>query len=164
MRIACVGIVGKKNEPLALRVYRDGVALDALDTKIESEQDSHLLRFHYLVYCSLDVVDERHKPPGATGMPTTSKISMYLGFLCPVEEFHLYGYVTNTHIKIIVAVEEQVGTGTAQPELQNFCKQVHGLFVDALMNPFEPLTGPIGSPAFRGKLDKLVETFNLRAQ
>ena len=73
MRIACVGIVGKKNEPLALRVYRDGVALDALDTKIESEQDSHLLRFHYLVYYSLDVVDERHKPPGATGMPTTER-------------------------------------------------------------------------------------------
>ena len=25
---------------------------------------------------------------------------MYLGYLCPIEEFHLYGYVSNTHIKV----------------------------------------------------------------
>jgi hypothetical protein len=162
MRIACVGLVGKANEPLALRVYRDGVALDALDTTIENDQDSPLLRFHYLIYCSLDIVDERHKQPGQTGVPTTNKISMYLGYLCPIEEFHLYGYVTNTHIKIVVAVEEQVGTGTAQPELQTFCKQVHGLYTNQLLNSFAELSEPISSPRFQQGLDDLVGSFNAR--
>ena len=164
MRIACVGLVGMGNEPLSLRVYRDGVALDALDATIERGQDSSpLLRFHYLIYCSLDIVDERHKQPGQTGVPITNKISMYLGYLCPIEEFHLYGYVTNTHIKIIVAVEEQVGTGTAQPELQTFCKQAHSLYANQLLNSFARLGEPISSPRFEQGVDDLVSTFNDRA-
>ena len=55
---------------------------------------------------------------------------MYLGYLCPIEEFHLYGYVSNTHIKYIVALEEREGGNTAQPELQNLCKQMHHLYVN----------------------------------
>jgi hypothetical protein len=53
---------------------------------------------------------------------------MYLGYLCPLEEFHLYGFVTNTHAKIVLVVEGVAGTGTHQPELQALCKQAHHLF------------------------------------
>lgn len=45
-------------------------------------------------------VDERHKQPGMNVAPTSTKTNMYLGYLCPFEEFHVYGYVTNTHIKV----------------------------------------------------------------
>ena len=71
---------------------------------------------------------------------------MYLGYLCPLEEFHLYGYVSNTHLKIIVAVEEQAGATTAQPELQALCKQCHQIYANQVrsvtcMFHRAPLTG-----------------------
>jgi hypothetical protein len=58
------------------------------------------------------MVDERHKQPGSNVNPTTAKTNMYLGYLCPFEEFHVYGYVTNTHIKVGV-----FGTGLYSVEL-----------------------------------------------
>ena len=127
-----------------------------------------MLRFHFLMHSALDLVEERHVKPRTDQNPkaaagNSTKVSMYLGYLCPIEEFHLYGYVTNTHIKIIVAVEEQVGTGTAQPELQTFCKQAHSLYANQLLNSFARLGEPISSPRFEQGVDDLVSTFNDRA-
>mmetsp|Transcript_78393 Transcript_78393/g.153390 ORF Transcript_78393/g.153390 Transcript_78393/m.153390 type:complete len:110 (+) Transcript_78393:112-441(+) len=105
MHIACIGVVGKQGEPLVLRVYQDGLAMDALDTVVDSEKDGVILRYHHIVHCSLDLIDERHRQPGTYGATGGSavagpKVSMYLGYLSPIEEFHLYGYVTNTHVKV----------------------------------------------------------------
>jgi hypothetical protein len=57
MHIACIGVVGKHGEPLLLRVFKDGLAIDALDTVVDSEKDSVLLRYHYIVHSSLDLVN-----------------------------------------------------------------------------------------------------------
>jgi len=56
MHIACIGVVGKQGEPLVLRVYQDGLAMDALDTVVDSEKDGVILRYHHIVHCSLDLV------------------------------------------------------------------------------------------------------------
>ena len=74
MRVACVGIVGKDNDPLVLRVFRDGLALDALDLQADGEKDGALLRYHYAVHSSLDIVEERHKQPGQNTAPTTPNV------------------------------------------------------------------------------------------
>ena len=74
MRIACVGFVGKDNEPLVVRVYKDGLALDALDTLADGEKDGALLRYHYLVYCALDIIEERHKQPGQSTVLATPQV------------------------------------------------------------------------------------------
>jgi len=51
-------------------------------------------------------VEERHKQPGQVAplanppAQASSPLTMYLGYLCPVEEFHVYGYATSTHVKV----------------------------------------------------------------
>jgi len=63
---------------------------------------------------------------------------MYLGYLCPLEEFHMYGFVTNTHTKVVLVVEGVGGSGTAQPELQVLCKQAHHLYANQVRYPRTP--------------------------
>mmetsp|Transcript_28786 Transcript_28786/g.64329 ORF Transcript_28786/g.64329 Transcript_28786/m.64329 type:complete len:166 (+) Transcript_28786:166-663(+) len=162
MRIGCVAFVGRDNDPLALRVFtQDGIAIDALDIIDDSPSSSQLIRYHFLTYCSLDMVDERHKQPGQTWSAPPKK-SMYLGYLCPQEEFHMYAYVTNTYTKIIVALEE---AESSPPELQTFCEQAHHLFVNQLQNPFRKVHPGwrVTSPRFSEELDKLVTIFNRKS-
>ena len=37
---------------------------------------------------------------------------MWVGFLCLVDEYRFYGYITNTNVKIIVAVEDDLLPGS----------------------------------------------------
>eukprot|EP01111_Echinosteliopsis_oligospora_P005827 TRINITY_DN1952_c0_g1_i2.p1 TRINITY_DN1952_c0_g1~~TRINITY_DN1952_c0_g1_i2.p1 ORF type:complete len:116 (-),score=14.69 TRINITY_DN1952_c0_g1_i2:191-538(-) len=82
MRIVCVAVVGKSNNPLYIKSFET--------------QDT--MKFHYIVHSSLDVVDERTKK---TSQGTAE---MYLGLLCPTEDYKVYGYITNTKIKLIVVM------------------------------------------------------------
>ena len=54
------------------------------------------------MHSALDIVEERHREPSQAGAggSKSQQVTMYLGYLCPIEEFHLYGYVSNTHIKV----------------------------------------------------------------
>lgn len=158
MPISAVGLVGKVNEPLALRIFpKDKASVDALNIPMESSTD--LLRFHYLVFSALDVIDEKQSAPSA------SRVSMYLGYLMPSEEYHVFGFISNTLIKIVVVVEEQLGImGTAQPELQTLCRSVHQLFANHLQDPFSHIGCRIKSPRFNEELDKIVRAYNTRNQ
>ena len=31
---------------------------------------------------------------------------MWIGFICPIDEYRMYGYITNTNVKMIVSVED----------------------------------------------------------
>ena len=73
-------------------------------------------------------------------------------------------------VQIIIAVEEQHGAGTAQPELQTLCKQAHQLYANQLLNPFTSLPSSLKgvaserviSPRFASELDRLANSFNTR--
>lgn len=57
MRIACVSVVGLDFDPLLVRVYNDGLALDAMDVvDADRPEASVLLRYHHIVYSALDLV------------------------------------------------------------------------------------------------------------
>lgn len=91
-----------------------------------------------------------------------TQVSMYLGYLCSIEEFNVYGYVNNTHTKFIVAVKQREDSNTTQPELPSFCKSIHRLYVNQMQNPFALLDKPIRSENFEAKVDKIVSQFNSR--
>lgn len=160
--LAALAVIGKNNEPLFLRIYQEDFCIDGLDVNPERDDYSQLLRYHYLFHCSLDLVEERHRKPGAGMNNSSTKVSMYLGYLCSIEEFNVYGYVNNTHTKFIVAVKQREESNTTQPELPNFCKQIHGLYVNQVQNPFALLDKPIRSMMFKTKVDQLVKQFNNR--
>ncbi|CAI5487580.1 unnamed protein product [Closterium sp. Naga37s-1] len=125
--IVCVGIVGQANNPLYLQSF-----LEADDP----------LKFHFIVHCSLDVIDERVSTPRRGGANEP-----YLGLLYPTEDYRVYGYVSNTQIKFIIVVD---GLDLRESDIRNFFKRLHSAYVDATSNPFHlsVAAAPPTSPQF----------------
>ncbi|ETV97869.1 hypothetical protein H310_09195 [Aphanomyces invadans] len=130
--IACVAIVGANNNPLFVRAY--------------CEDDD--LSFHYIAHIALDIVEERVK---------LSKDDMYLGFLGPVEDFRVYGYVTNTLVKLIAVVQD---APLKDSDMRAFFADVHKLYVNAMSNPFAILGERITSAKFESHVKSLVLQHN----
>lgn len=132
MLTATVSVIGKKNEPLYMRMF-------------EEEKETY---FQSLVYCSLDVLDECVERK-------TQQQDMYLGFLCPIDEWQMYGYMTNTHIKFVAVVSDRHRLQDAQ--LRDFFVKVHAAYVDYIFNCFAPLdTDKITSKRFDAAIEKHV--------
>ena len=60
---------------------------------------------------------------------------MYLGLLYPTEEFRVYGYVTNSRVKIVLVLDAG-GGALKDPELRNVFRKLHAAYIDVVANPF----------------------------
>jgi hypothetical protein len=87
--IICVAIVGLQNNPLYIQSFTDG---------------DDALKLHYIVHCSLDVIDERVNNPKKIGSTLNET---YLGLLYPSENYKVYGYLTNTKVKFILVTTDE---------------------------------------------------------
>ncbi|KDO30106.1 hypothetical protein SPRG_05298 [Saprolegnia parasitica CBS 223.65] len=130
--ICCVAIVGANNNPLFVRSF--------------DEDDD--LSFHYIVHISLDIIEEKVK---------ISKDDMYLGFLGPVEDFRVYGYVTNTLVKLVVVVQD---APIKESEMRVLFAELHKLYVNAMSNPFAIIGERITSEKFESKVYNLILQHN----
>ncbi|OQR83887.1 trafficking protein particle complex subunit 2-like protein [Achlya hypogyna] len=130
--ICCVAIVGANNNPLFVRSF--------------DEDDD--LSFHYIVHISLDIIEEKVK---------MSKDDMYLGFLGPVEDFRVYGYVTNTLVKLVVVVQD---APIKESEMRVLFTELHKLYVNAMSNPFAIIGERITSEKFEHKVYNLILQHN----
>jgi len=140
MKIVCTAVVGKANNPLYIRSF---------DPLIET------LKFHYIVHTSLDVVEEKDSMLSSP-QPGKTKPSgdMYLGLLCPTEDYKVYGYITNTKNKLVVIVDDY---DVKEHDIKAFFKSYHGIFADAVCNPFYTPDEKITSRKFDKEIVKLVK-------
>ena len=60
---------------------------------------------------------------------------MYLGLLYPTEEFRVYGYVTNSRVKIVLVLDAG-GGALKDPELRNVFRKLHAAYINVVANPF----------------------------
>ncbi|KAJ8608487.1 hypothetical protein CTAYLR_005725 [Chrysophaeum taylorii] len=133
---ATVAVIGKKNEPLYLRLF--------------DEYQTKELYFQSLVFVSLDVIDECVERKAM-------QQDMYLGFLCPIDEYQIYGYMTNSMIKFVVVLADV--HRLQDFELRDFFQKVHAAYVEYLLNPFAPLDGDkIKSARFDAAIERHVAT------
>eukprot|EP00752_Nemacystus_decipiens_P007654 g6842.t1 len=147
--IVCIAIIGRQNEPLFLRTYTDAEG--------EEEEDANL-RLHNIVHSSLDVVGERKVGrKGATGAADVST-DMFLGHLCPIDEYRVYGYMTSTRLKLLAVLEDV--NDIREPELKRVFSTVHNVYVNYLRNPFSPLGKPVDSARFRLAVDRQINDYN----
>ena len=122
----CVAIIGKENDPLYIRTWLENVNVSApLPGQIAAEPS---LKFHYHVHTSLDVIEEKvnpnrraaaaaaaaalHSTPAAAqsgGGSSGGSGELYLGQLFSVEEYKVFGYITNTKIKLVAVIHETAG-------------------------------------------------------
>lgn len=133
MKICCVAVVGATNNPLYLKTF---------------EQPADVLKFHFIVHTSLDVVEER-----ASSSAAKKSLDLYLGFLCPYEDYKVYGYVTNTKNKLIIVVDDY---DLKDFDVKNFFKSFHAIFADAVCNPFYTPNEKITGKRFDLSIQKLV--------
>jgi len=130
--VAAVAVIGKQNNPLFLQHFTD----------------ADELKFHYIVHTSLDIVEERASR-GSTAD------DMFLGLLCPIEDYRVYGFITNTQVKLIVVLEE-VAVAVREAEVKIFMERFHRLYVDTMSNPFVEIGAKITSKQFKAGLQQLL--------
>eukprot|EP00899_Mesostigma_viride_P016502 jgi/Mesvir1/24853/Mv22089-RA.1 len=138
--IVCVAVVGPANNPLYLKTFTDG-------------DESETLKFHYIVHCSLDVVDEKAVLPKKGGSTDT-----YLGLLYPTEDYKVYGYITNTRAKFMLVVSD---ADVRETDFKSFFRRMHTLYVDAVFNPFYTSGALLSSPKFDTQIAALVAGYGV---
>eukprot|EP01068_Selenidium_serpulae_P007312 Selendium_serpulae@DN4679_c0_g1_i1.p1 len=138
MVVACVGYIGKQNQPLAIKVYRD-----------EDEVSMQLA-----IYAAQDAIDHR-----AQDLVHPDRANPFLGNigpgLCLSMEHRLYAYVTSTNVKIVTALEER---NYHEKDVEEFLQTLYLLYTDAICNPF--ILDTIETPQFEERLRRTVETWS----
>ncbi|ETW84930.1 hypothetical protein HETIRDRAFT_243930, partial [Heterobasidion irregulare TC 32-1] len=114
--LAAIAFISPQNHPILVRSF--------------SQRHDNLLKYHYIAYTSLDIVNER-----ITAMPKL--VECYLGFLYSMENVTMYAYITLPKVKIILALAL---TDTRflffiLPPLQIF-KALHLAYYRSTTNPF----------------------------
>eukprot|EP00249_Psilotum_nudum_P002501 c15571_g1_i1 orf=124-597(+) len=136
--IVCAAVVGQHNNPLYIQSFTDG---------------DDALKFHYIVHCSLDVIDEKVNNPKRTGAALNET---FLGLLYPTEDYRVYGYLTNTKVKFILVVTDQ---DVRDADVRSFFRRFHAAYVDVASNPFHVPGKRITSQAFAEKVRSIVKSF-----
>ncbi|CAM9125417.1 unnamed protein product [Discosporangium mesarthrocarpum] len=145
--IVCFAVIGRQNEPLFLRTY--------MDNDVDDPEDS-ALRLHNVVHSSLDIFNEWK---GGSGQGKAGLVGdMFLGHLCPIDEYRVYGYVTSTWLKLVAVLEDS--NSIREAELRKVFSTVHNFYVNYLRNPFSPLARPIVSERFQLAVDRQVNDYN----
>jgi hypothetical protein len=145
MSIDCVAIIGDNNCPLYLATY----------SKLDSADLQH--RFQLIVYSSLDIIDAWVKNRKSGNLDNNSGDSQFVGYLCSIEHFKVFGYVTNTSLKFLVVVKDEVDSLRLPFEqVRNFFVSLHDLYVEALYNPFYKIGMPLTSERFAKNTGSLV--------
>ena len=145
MSIDCVAIIGDSNCPLYLATY----------PKLDSADLQH--RFQLIVYSSLDIIDAWVKNRKSGNVDNNNGDNQFVGYLCSIEHFKIFGYVTNTSLKFLVVVKDEVDSLRIPFEqVRNFFVSLHDLYIEALYNPFYKIGMPLTSDRFAKKTNSLV--------
>ena len=161
---------------------------DTTDTSSSTSpttQKACSLRQEFILHAALDrFVQLNGPPPGfawrhysgaTTATPTHPSSSwnnsnsnnhpQFVGLLGPWEDLLLYGWMTTTQIKFIVAIQDTTTTTTNHNDNDNdvvvrLLRRLHALYVEYRLNPLGPLTGPIQSKRFDAKVQQTIQAYN----
>lgn len=141
--IVCAAVLGQTNNPLYLEAFQN-----------KGKQED-VLKFHYIVHCALDAIEEKvaapRKAPGEI-------FDTYLGMLYPTEDYKVYGYISNTRIKFILVVDEML---QKEDEVRMLFKRFHSAYVDAVSNPFYTTSTPVASKRFDASVRTMVTSLGI---
>ena len=143
-KIVAVSFVGKRNE--ALFFY-----------STEEVDPAELLNLQMVVYGALDaVVEKRKRPVASTTAAGSTSDSLYLGNLYCIDDYKVYGFCSNTHVKTILVVDYTF------PEsiIKSTINDLSVLYINATQNPFQPIGQPIVSNSFRLTVSGIVGRSN----
>jgi len=133
----CVAVIGKENSPLY----------------ICCAEPAQELALHFSLHTSLDVIEE--KLATSTKAAGQEQRELYLGALNSTEHQKVFGYVTNTRIKLVIVVDSSSST-LRDNETRQMFRRLHLAYTNAIANPFYVPGAPIQSKKFDGVVRSLL--------
>ena len=131
----CVAVIGKENNPLYIRCAKpEQVIFHSAATGLDCSLQE--LSLHYTVHTSLDVVEEKLAATNQTkSAGSSSDRELYLGSLYASEHQKVFGYVTNTKIKLVIVVDN-TNTTLRDNEIRQMFRRLHTAYTNVIANPF----------------------------
>ncbi|KAL3424612.1 hypothetical protein PVAG01_03893 [Phlyctema vagabunda] len=150
--VACLGVIGKNNNPLHISTFPSSSAIPSKTTKNLSANPSPPapiltpLQFSLLLSSTLDIFEARTKNPSIT-----PNLSGDYGLLHAIDErLAAYGFETNTGVKFVAVVDmrgrvvsEEVvnknpglALGLREGEMKIVFKGMQQAYIKLLQNPF----------------------------
>ncbi|KAI4201815.1 MAG: hypothetical protein LQ350_003015 [Teloschistes chrysophthalmus] len=153
--IACIGIIGKHDNPLHISIFPP-------HQNTSAPSDAAHLEFSLLLNASLDIFEQR-----TTTTTTTTRVDQDLGMLQIVDErLSVWGWQTGTGVKFAIVVDMWgregrrpsssstsggMGLGGGGGGLRPAFKALQTAYIRLLQNPFHtPSAGPDGQHAAGG--------------
>jgi hypothetical protein len=148
MPVRSVAFVGKRNEPLFMH------------TAQRVEDSAARLYEESIVHSPLDIFEERRGTSAGSGTAAAASSSdLFLGHILTVSRSKVYGFCSNTNIKIVVVCDID---GPDEAAVKHLTLMAYNLYTMACKNPFQETNAPIESKGFSGAIQDLVNTINGR--
>jgi hypothetical protein len=152
MALSLIAIIGKKDEPIYFW---------------SEESDEEALNLKQLAHGALDVVDERMETAKASQQDAKAPaFEPYLGKLMSSGDYEVFGYLSNTRIKVIVVcgMAYQSATEDGSPRNKNelmhtFVSNVYGIYSNEVRNPLQPLNDLCRSDKFNEAIAAIARNF-----
>ncbi|KAH6899981.1 Longin-like domain-containing protein [Thelonectria olida] len=143
--VACLGVIGRNNNPLHISIFPSHDAASNTFSPIRTQ-----LQFSLLLSSTIDVFDLRAKHNAVSGVG----LSGDFGLLHAVDDrLAAYGFETNTGVRMVCIVDMRgrridnssasagggargVGTGLRDAELKPVFRAMQNAYVHLLQNPF----------------------------
>ncbi|PVV02638.1 hypothetical protein BB560_002902 [Smittium megazygosporum] len=113
MRINCIAILDKDDSPIFIKAY--------------GEDSDDELKYQSLVFTCIDLIEEK--------ISQRSEKSMFLGLLQSIGALLIYGYVTNTNVKILLFIVNSSVKVNSKQVIEIFNK-IHLEYINTVSNPF----------------------------
>ena len=85
-------------------------------------------------------------------MPSPNVDPQYLGSLYAVDDYQIYGHLSNTNIKTILVCDNAV----PETYVRSTILLLSGLYATAIQNPFQAIGKPIVSKRFNEQIQKAI--------
>lgn len=147
--VSLVAVIGKRDEPLFF-------------WSEESEEESLALK--QLSHGALDVIEERREAAKADGK---TSFDLYMGQLMTSGDYEIYGFISNTKIKVIVicgviynALTDDNSPRSNKQLMRSFMSTIYSFYVVDKMNPLQGLNDPCRGSTFSDKVGAAARKFS----
>jgi len=148
MAISFVSFIGKHNEPLF--------------NYTQEEDSAEALHLQMIANSALDLVEERIEDSKGS----KSTLDPFLGQLFAIDDYRVFGYLSNTKIKTIVvcsafgdyAADSPRQSGNGQ-SLRELVLHLYSMYVRDMQNSLQVVTEVCGSSGFSAKVQHSVRLF-----
>lgn len=149
--MSLIAFIGKKDEPIYF-------------WSEESEEDA--LNLKQLAHSALDVVDERVEAAKTAKDDNRAGFESFLGKLMSSGDHEVFGYLSNTKIKVIVvcgvAYQTMMADGSPRNNnqaMRSFLTGLYSIYSKEVRNPLQPLNELCRSEKFIAKITEASGTF-----